>query len=116
MENWGLVTYRETYLLYDPNVHLPSRKFTVSTTIAHEYGHQWFGDLVSPKWWTFIWLNEGFATLFEYLGAGLVCFEMMFAPLQSIYYVDAYFCDLGASRMECFQCFCCERSAARLTF
>lgn len=50
MENWGLVTYREEYLLYDETIHSNRRKTDVVTTIAHEFGHQWFGDLVSPKW------------------------------------------------------------------
>lgn len=75
MENWGLVTYREPYLLYDPKVHLALRQLQVTSVISHEFSHQWFGNYVSPKWWKYIWLNEGFATLFENLGTHLVSFD-----------------------------------------
>ncbi|VDL60685.1 unnamed protein product [Hymenolepis diminuta] len=67
MENWGLVTYRETALLIDPaNSSLLSKKM-VALTVAHELAHMWFGNLVTMSWWTDLWLNEGFSTWTEYL-------------------------------------------------
>ena len=66
MENWGLITYRETALLAGKNSSISSKKY-VALVIAHETSHQWFGNLVTMKWWDELWLNESFATMMEYL-------------------------------------------------
>ncbi len=72
MENWGLVTYRESCLLADPLTTTVASQQYIATVIAHELSHQWFGNLVTMKWWNNLWLNESFATLMEYIAVDAV--------------------------------------------
>lgn len=71
MENWGLVLYDRGFLWNESVDFFRQQKYVVNV-IAHELSHQFFGNLVSPKWWTYIWLNEGFAKLYEHIIADLV--------------------------------------------
>uniref|UniRef100_A0A3B4BFX1 Aminopeptidase n=1 Tax=Periophthalmus magnuspinnatus TaxID=409849 RepID=A0A3B4BFX1_9GOBI len=85
MENWGLVTYRETNLLYDPVGSSNRNKETTVTIIAHELAHMWFGNLVTLKWWNEVWLNEGFASYVSYLGKDMIVLD----DIHRVFAVDA---------------------------
>lgn len=106
MENWGLVTYRETALLFDPLFSSTGNKERVTTVISHELAHMWFGNLVTLKWWNDLWLNEGFASFVEYLGADFVeptwniRDHIILYDVQRVFAVDALATSHPLSRQE----------------
>lgn len=66
MENWGLITYGEESFCVNPETSPANQKLNVASIIAHELAHQWYGNLVTCYWWDDTWLNEGFATYYNY--------------------------------------------------
>ncbi|XP_067141359.1 aminopeptidase N-like [Centruroides vittatus] len=94
MENWGLIVYHDANLLYDPEINADSEKQFTSRIIAHEISHQWFGNLVTPKWWQDIWLSEGLATYLESIAVDAVLpgWNMVDGLVRSVENIVAYDC------------------------
>ncbi|XP_068432801.1 aminopeptidase N-like [Clinocottus analis] len=106
MENWGLVTYRETALLFDPIMSSTGNKERITTVVSHELAHMWFGNLVTLQWWNDLWLNEGFASYVEYLGADhaeptwSIKDEIVLSDVHKVFAVDALASSHPLSRKE----------------
>jgi len=75
-------------MLYNEGVSPNSQKERVATVVAHELAHQWFGNLVTPDWWSDLWLNEGFATYIEYVGVNHVSILDIIIHVVNIYVYD----------------------------
>lgn len=73
MENWGAITFRENLLLHYSNTTSKAGTQRIYEVIAHEVVHQWFGNLVTPSDWAYLWLNESFATFFGHAIAAHYC-------------------------------------------
>ncbi|XP_048007615.1 membrane alanyl aminopeptidase-like [Leguminivora glycinivorella] len=92
-ENWGFVSYRELRLLYEEGETNALDKMNIGTITAHELAHQWFGNLVTCRWWDNVWINEGFASYFEYFAMDGVDPSMELADQFIIMYVQSALSD-----------------------
>ncbi|XP_035438719.2 membrane alanyl aminopeptidase [Spodoptera frugiperda] len=66
-ENWGMVSYRELYMIIDKNETIMSNEHYAATLVSHELAHKWFGNLITCYWWSNTWINEGYASYFGYM-------------------------------------------------
>ncbi|XP_077287766.1 membrane alanyl aminopeptidase-like [Arctopsyche grandis] len=99
MENWGLVIYREPYLMYEEGESSARNKQFTAGIMVHESAHFWFGDLVTCRWWSETWLNEGFAEYFNYhitdkVDSMNLTYQFNVNKLQSVLYEDQRFAEL----------------------
>lgn len=93
MENWGLVTYRESRLLYDSKTTSDAGQQSIASVIVHELTHMWFGNQITPEWWSYLWLSEAFARYFQYFGTALVRMNFCYCLVIGICeFEDAYEC------------------------
>uniref|UniRef100_T1H2C8 Peptidase M1 membrane alanine aminopeptidase domain-containing protein n=1 Tax=Megaselia scalaris TaxID=36166 RepID=T1H2C8_MEGSC len=72
MENFGITTYREGKLFFDPKLNDARQLMNILYLMGHEMAHNWFGNLVTMDWWTFVWMKEGFSTMYSYYAANEV--------------------------------------------
>uniref|UniRef100_A0A4W3JRS9 Aminopeptidase n=1 Tax=Callorhinchus milii TaxID=7868 RepID=A0A4W3JRS9_CALMI len=86
MENWGLLMFKNDSLLCDPKEKTSENKNAITLMISHELAHQWFGNLVTMKWWNDLWLNEGISSYFEHLVL-ILFIALFFASLDRLYQV-----------------------------
>lgn len=95
MENLGLLTYREANLLFSQTKTLSMTKQRIAAVIAHEQAHMWFGDLVTCDWWSYTWLNEGFARYYQYHGTAMsetnwaLEHQFVVEQLQGVFQMDS---------------------------
>lgn len=88
-ENWGLVTYRELRLLYEEGETNALDKMYIGTITAHELAHKWFGNLITCRWWDNVWINEGFASYFEYFAMAGIDESMELEDQFNIMYLQS---------------------------
>lgn len=85
MENWGMITFRESALLFDKKTTPTDVIHAGLNTMGHEYAHTWFGNLVTPEFWNVVWLKEGFATYFSYVARSIINPDYQMMDLFVIY-------------------------------
>ncbi|KAL4658678.1 endoplasmic reticulum aminopeptidase 1-like [Arapaima gigas] len=90
MENWGLLTFRETSLLYEQETDTLRSRLWVSlfVTAILSFSIQWFGNLVTMKWWNDLWLNEGFASYMEYMAVSYL--EPSWSVENELFIMDVF--------------------------